>query len=163
MKKLIWAALALSMVAIPSHAQNTPAGDVSVGYSYFHTAGVGFNGVSGSGAYYVNDWFGIVGDLGVLRGSGVTGFTYTAGPRFTVRKSDRIAPFVEALVGGAHVSPVNPLVYGGGGGADIALSSSGKVLLRPEVEYFGLRANGATLNGVRVSVGIVYSIGSRSR
>jgi len=170
-KKLIWAALALSMVAVPSRAQDTPVGDVSVGYSYLHVAGGGVNGVTGSAAYYANDWFGIVGDLGVYHGSGATAITYTGGPRFSIRKSERVVPFVEALVGGTHISAsigtisgsVNPLTFGGGGGAEIALSSSGKVQLRPEVEYFDLRANGGSASGVRVSVGVVYHIGGRTR
>ena len=169
MKKLIWAALALSMVAIPSRAQDAPVADVSVGYSYFHVAGGGVNGVNATAAYYANNWFGIVGDLGVYHGSGATAYTYTGGPRFSIRKSERFVPFVEALVGGSHISAsigtisgsVSPLMFGGGGGAEIALSSSGKVQLRPEVEYFDLRANGGSANGVRVSVGIVYHIGSR--
>jgi hypothetical protein len=174
-KRLIWAALALSMAAIPSRAQDTPVSDVSVGYSYFHTTGTGLNGVTASAAYYVNDWFGIVGDFGVYHGSpsgvSATGLTYTGGPRFSIRKSDRVVPFVEALVGGSHLSAsvggfsgsVNPLAFGGGGGAEIALSSRGRVLLRPEVEYFDLRANGGSANGIRICVGIVYHIGSRTR
>lgn len=176
MKKFIWAALALSLLfSIPSRAQDTPVADVSVGYSYFHSSGVSLNGVNGSGAYYANHWFGIVGDLGVYHGSpsgvGLTALTYTAGPRFSIRTSDRIVPYVQALVGGSHISAsvpgfsaaANALAFGGGGGADIALTKSGQVLLRPEVDYFGLRSGGSTGNCVRISVGIVYHIGSRTR
>ena len=173
MKRFIWLGLALSLVAIPSRAQSTPAGDVSVAYSLFHSGGVNLNGVSASTAYYANDWFGIAGDLGVYRGSpsgvGVTALTYTVGPRFSVRKSDRVVPYVQALFGGSHVSAsfggysgsANPFAFGFGGGAEISLASSSKVVLRPEVEYFGLHSNGGTGNSVRISVGIVYRIGSR--
>lgn len=173
MKKFIWAALALSLVAIPSHAQQTPVSDVSVSYSYLRSGGVGLNGVAGSAAYYANDWFGLIGDLGVYRGSpagvGVTALTYTVGPRFSVRKSDRVVPYVQALFGGSHISAsfggfsgsVNPFAFGVGGGAEISLASSGRVVLRPQVEYFGLHSSGATGSGVRISVGIVYRIGSR--
>ena len=107
MKKFIWAALALSLVAIPSHAQQTPVSDVSVAYSYFRSGGVGLNGVNGSAAYYANDWFGLAGDLGVYRGSpagvGVTALTYMVGPRFSVRKSDRVVPYAQALIGESHI------------------------------------------------------------
>lgn len=175
MKKFIWAALALSLVAIPSRAQETPVSDVSVGYTFFHSSGVNLNGVSGSAAWHLNDWLGIAGDLGGYFGSpagaSVTALTYTVGPRFSYRKSDRFTPFVEALVGGSHLSASiggasvsgNALAFGGGGGAEIAITSSGKVQLRPEVEYFGLRSGGGTANCVRISVGISYRFGSRSR
>jgi len=173
MKRFIWLGLALSLVAIPSRAQDNPKGDVSVAYSLFHSTGVNLNGVSASGAYYANNWFGLAGDLGVYHGSpsgvGVTAMTYTVGPRFSVRKSDRVVPYAQALFGGSHISAsfggfsgsVNPFAFGVGGGAEISLSSSSRVTLRPEVEYFGLRSNGATGNGVRISVGVVYRIGTR--
>ena len=172
MKKFIWLALALSLVAMPSRAQETPVSDVSVGYAYFHASGANLNGVSGSAAYYANDWFGLVGDIGVYHGSpsgvSVTALTYTVGPRFSVRKSDKVVPYVQALVGGSHLSAsfggfsgsVNPFAYGVGGGAEFSLAKSGKVVLRPEVEYFGLRSGG-TANSVRISVGIAYHIGRR--
>lgn len=176
MKKFIWLAVALSTFAISARAQETPAADVSVGYSYFRVGGTGganLNGVSTSAAYNANNWFGVVGDVGVYHGSpsgvGVTDFSYTFGPRFSVRKSDRIVPFAQALFGASHLSASfggasgssNPFTYGFGGGADIALADSGKISLRPEVEYFGLRANGASTNCVRISVGIVFHIGQR--
>ena len=176
MKKFIWLAVALSAFAISARAQETPAADVSVGYSYFRVGGSGganLNGVSTSAAYNANHWFAVVGDLGVYHASpsgvGLTDFSYTFGPRFSVRKSDRIVPFAEALFGASHLSASsggvsvtsNPFTYSFGGGADVALSHSGKIGLRPEVEYFGLRTNGATTNCVRISVGIVFHIGQR--
>lgn len=176
MRKFIWVAFALSFLAVTSQAQQIPAADVSAGYSYFRVGGTGganLNGFSTSAAYNANDWFGVVGDLGWYHGSpsgvGITAMTYTFGPRFSIRKSDKIVPFAEALFGGSHLSASfggasgssNPFTYSFGGGAEVPLSSSHKVALRPEVEYFGLRANGSTGNCVRISVGIVYHIGER--
>ena len=176
MKKFIWVVFALSLLAVSSPAQQIPAADVSGGYSYFRiggSGGVNLNGFSTSAAYNANDWFGVVGDLGVYHGSpsgvGLTALTYTVGPRFTIRKSDKVVPFAQTLFGGSHVSAsfggfsgsANPFTYSFGGGAEVRLSNSGKVALRPEVEYFGLRANGSTGNCVRISVGIVYRIGER--
>ena len=176
MKKFMWVALALLLVAIPSHAQQTPAADVSVGYSYFRVGGSGganLNGFNASGAYNANNWFGVVGDLGVYHGSpsgaSVTATTYTFGPRFSYRESSQVVPFAQALFGGSHVSAsvggfggsVNPFAFGFGGGADIGIGTSGKIGLRPEVDYFGLRSNGTTTNCVRISVGIVFHIGER--
>jgi hypothetical protein len=176
MRKFIWVAFALSVLAVSSQAQQIPAADVSAGYSYFRVGGSGganLNGFSTSAAYNANDWFGVVGDLGVYLGSpsgvGVTALTYTFGPRFSIRKSDKVVPFAEALFGASHLSASfggvsgssNPFTYSFGGGAEVPLGSSHKVALRPEVEYFGLRANGSTGNCVRISVGIVYRIGER--
>lgn len=176
MKKFMWAVIAVSFCAISSRAQQTPVSDVSAGYSYFRVGGsngTNLNGFDTSAAYNGNDWFGLAGDLGVYHGSpsgiGVTALTYTFGPRFSYRKSGRIVPFGQALFGGSHISAssngvsgsTNGFAYSFGGGADVALSSSGAVALRPEVEYFGLRSNGNTSNCVRISVGIVFHFGQR--
>ena len=44
----------------------------------------------------------------------------------------------------------NSFVFGAGGGADIGLDSAGKFALRPQLDYFGFRANGSTTNNVRL-------------
>lgn len=174
MRKLIWIAVAL-FVAVPSHAQTSVA-DVSAGYSYFRLGGSGglnMNGVSGSGAINANNWLGVAGDLGYYHASpGGVGFntvTYTVGPRFSYRMSDSVipvVPFAEALIGGAHLSASsagvsatsNPLAFSFGGGADIG---RGKIALRPQVDYFGLRENGFTTNSVRITVGLVFHVGQK--
>jgi hypothetical protein len=175
MKKFIWVAFVLAFFAVSSKAQDTPAADVSAGYSYFRIGGsngANLNGFSTSAVYNANNWFGLVADLGVYHGSpsgvSLTDFSYTFGPRFSYRRSGKVVPFAQALFGASHASAsfggasgsTNPFTYGAGGGADVRLGSS-KVSLRPEVEYFGLRANGGTSNCVRISFGIVYHIGQR--
>jgi outer membrane immunogenic protein len=172
MKKFIWVAVALSLGALSSQAQQISRGDVSAGYSFIRSGGVNLNGFATTATYNANDWFGVVGDVGVYHGSpagvGVTAFTYMFGPRFSVHRSSRVVPFGQALFGGSHISAsgvfsgsANPFAFSAGGGADVALSSSGRVSLRPEADYFGLRAGGATGNGLRLSVGIVYHFGQR--
>ena len=130
------------------------------------------NGFSTSAVYNANNRFGVVGDLGVYHGSpsgvSVTDLTYTFGPRFSYRKSGKVVPFAQALFGASHASASfggfsgssNPFTYSVGGCADVALGSS-KVSLRPEVDYFGMAANGGTTNCVRILFGIVYQIGQR--
>lgn len=49
----------------------------------------------------------------------------------------------------AAVAPTSPLDH------------AGRFALRPQVEYFGFRANGATYNTVHVCVGLVFRIGRR--
>lgn len=181
MKKLIWAALAFSLLAMTSHGQNTPKADVALGYSYLHingssgASGINANGFSGSLGYNVTGAFGVVGDFGVYHGSesgvGITTETYMFGPRFSYRSNDRFVPFVQALFGGGHVNAitvgtitvpsVNAFAFGFGGGTDIAIAKDGMIALRPQFDYVGLRNNGTTTNTERVSVGIVFNFGQK--
>src|SRR5262245_58519663 len=110
MKRFAWIGLALLFLALPSHAQDTPAADVAVGYSYFHldgSPGASLNGVSGSVAGNVNNVLGIVADLGVYHGNpqgiGVTTVNYMFGPRFSYRMPNRFTPFAQVLFGGSHL------------------------------------------------------------
>lgn len=173
MKKIMWAAVALTLFAVTSRAQDVPKADVAVGYSYLHAdnklAGVSlnFNGFNGSADVNANSWLGIAGDFGYYHtsvvGVGLNAESYTFGPRIFYRKSDRAVPFFETLFGGAHLNQGggNAFAYALGGGADVGISHSGKVGLRPEFDYVGLRQNGTTANTVRVSVGIVFHIGQK--
>lgn len=178
MKKFIWVAAALSVFALSSRAQaqQAPAADISAGYSYFRVGGsngTNLNGFSTSAAYNANSWFALAGDFGWYHGSpsgvGLTALSYTFGPRFSYRRSEKIVPFAQALFGGSHLSASsggvsvgsNAFAYDIGGGADVALSSNGTVALRPQVDYVGLRSSGSTSNCVRLSVGIVFHFGKR--
>ena len=175
MKKLVLTALAFALLPLASRAQDTPKADIAVGYSQLLVVrGISLlmNGGSGSVALNFNNWLGAVGDFGVYDGSpgavGLTAESYTLGPRFSYRKSDRFIPFAQVLVGGQHASAVsggfnglNAFASAAGGGADIRLGSGGGVALRPQVEYFGFHANRGTTNTVRLSVGIVFRIGKK--
>lgn len=175
MNKLLWAALALAFCACASPAQYTPAGDFALGYSHFQIIKgftIPMEGASNSVSFNVNSWFGLAGDFGVYHwdGGGLTGETYTFGPRFSYRKLRRVEPFAQGLFGGSHFSgqiggvnggPGNHSAFSFGGGADVPLGRSGKVAVRPQMDYFGVRINGATLNNVRVGIAFVYRIGAR--
>jgi hypothetical protein len=158
------------------HAQDTPVADVSAGYSFFYVVKgltLANNGGSGSVAFNANNWLGLAGDFGVYHAvpsshTGLTVGTYAVGPRFTYRKLDRFVPFGQTLVGGGHGSEiaggftgVNSFVFGGGGGADIVLDSGAKFALRPELDYFGFRANRLTTNTIRLSIGVVFRLGRK--
>jgi hypothetical protein len=172
----MWAALALTLAATTSFAQNTPKADVGVGYAFLHVSASGssanLNGFNGSLAYNVTDMFGIVGDIGYYHGSpsgvSLNDTSYTFGPRVSFRRSDKAVPYVQALFGGSHLSAafggfsgsVNPFAFAFGGGVDVPLKSD-KIGLRPEFDYLGQRSNGTTLNGVRIGVGIVFHLGQK--
>ena len=175
MKKIMWAAVALTLFAMTSRAQETPKADVSVGYSYLRITtggGLNMNGFSGSVAFNATNVIGIVGDFGYYHASPTGGTlnaeSYTFGPRFSIRKNEKAVPFVQALFGGSHLSAAagglsgsaNPFAYSFGGGVDFALKGD-KVGLRPQFDYVGLRSNGTTANSVRIGVGLVFHIGQK--
>jgi hypothetical protein len=161
MKKLIFLFLALTIFAIPSRAQSV---DASLGYSYFRLGGSGGlnqNGVSGSVAYNLHSWLGIVGDFGGYHaspgGSSLNTYTYLFGPRLTLRNPTKINPFVQGLLGGSHITggggSSNQFAYSVGGGVDIGLLPH--LAFRPQVDYIGLATSGGHTNCTRISAGLV--------
>lgn len=179
MNKLTLVVLAVILFPAVARGQDTPLADVALGYSHFHIV-KGFtiptDGGYSSGAFNFNEWFGVVTDVGAYRSHGPSlpnVETYAFGPRFSYRKLDRIVPFAEALFGGTRFSTAvggipgtstgNHSAFAFGGGADVLLGRSRRLAVRPEVEYFGVRVNGLTLNNVRLSLGIVFRFGKSSR
>jgi hypothetical protein len=161
MKKLIFLFLALAVFAIPSRAQSV---DVSAGYSYFRLGGSGGlnqNGVSGSVAYNLHPWLGIVGDFGGYHASpggvSLNTYTYLFGPRLTLRNATKINPFVQGLLGGSRITAgggsSNQFAYSVGGGVDIGLLPH--LAFRPQVDYVGLATSGGHTNCTRISAGFV--------
>ncbi|HKT48267.1 MAG TPA: outer membrane beta-barrel protein, partial [Candidatus Acidoferrales bacterium] len=139
--------------------------DASIGYSYFRLGGgasLNQNGVSGSVEYKLNEFFGVVGDFGGYHASpaGVSLNTYTfmAGPRISVKNPTTLTPFIQFLIGGAHLTATggatsNNLAYGLGGGVDFRVLPH--LALRPQLDYIGLHNSGGTANCTRVSLSAV--------
>ncbi|HKW35904.1 MAG TPA: outer membrane beta-barrel protein [Candidatus Acidoferrum sp.] len=160
MKKLALLALGLVLFAIPSRAQSA---DASIGYSYFRLSnsnGLNENGFSGSVAVY-HHWLGLAGDFGFYHASpaGVSTNTSTFlfGPRLMLHNPTRISPFVQGMVGGAHltasgVASATDLAYSFGGGVDFGIAPY--LALRPQVDYIGIRDSGQTTNCTRVSIAL---------
>ena len=162
----------LSVSAI--RAQELPTADLAVGYSYFREGfsnGVNANGGTAAFTGYANRWLGITGDFGAYHASpfGVSANTYTflVGPRFSYRHSERVAPFAQVLVGGAHLTAgasgistsTSGFAWSAGGGIDLGLSRH--LAFRPQFDYIGIHAARGTLNSARASARIVYRFGSR--
>ena len=164
MKRMLRLALGILVLAGPALAQDYPKGEFSASYSYLRlgfTDGANQQGGSVSIAGNLNRWFGIAGDFGGYHAAGLDTFTFLAGPRITARNSNVVHPFAQFLVGGAHVtgfSSVTPFAISAGGGIDVP----GPVGLRPQVDYIAMRANGSTVNTLRVSVGLVFRFGGKS-
>ena len=170
MKKIVVLLFVVLSSSLAARAQSGAGADLSVGYSYLRegfSGGANTHGTSASGAGYLNDWFGIVGDFGVyhLSQSGVTANTYTflAGPRFSANRGKSVSPFVQALVGGDRLTAgggsAHGLAWSTGGGVDLSLSRH--IALRPQFDYIGLRFSNATTHSARASISLVFRFGGR--
>jgi len=119
MKRLALLCGVVLLFAGIASAQDNSRAEIFGGYSYVRadasvfgtTNGYGFNGGSGSFAYNVLPWVGIVGDVGGYRWSGGTGvpgeqgtvITYLFGPKVSYH-AGRFTPFVQSLFGGARLT-----------------------------------------------------------
>lgn len=187
----LFLAVSVAPLTPPAFAQgkssDIPAIEVSGAYNYFRAnlisaGGCCFtvNGGSGGAAFNLTHWFGVEGEIagyraGNVRGSGreLTLFTYTAGPRLSLRRG-RLAPFAHALFGGGHAGGTLYSGSGGlgansafvlttGGGVDIGISP--RVAIRViQADYVYTRfLNGSNnrQNNVRIGAGLVFRLGSR--
>jgi hypothetical protein len=174
MTKLNWLLAGMLLMACSAHAQYAPKAEISAGYSYLRLGGSGGtsqNGVSVSVAGNFNPWLGIVGDFGYYHskpiGVGLNTTTFLFGPRLTARSRGSVSPFLQTLVGGAHLAAgfngqsasITPFAFSVGTGVDLKASSH--IAFRPQLDYIGMRYAGQTTNALRVSFGIVFRIGGR--
>lgn len=172
-------------------AQEWPRYEASAEYTFTHFSTnngappLNANGGSLQFAYNFNRWVSGVAEVGAARLSSFaddtdfpasspernTIVTYIAGPRLTFRRP-RIAPYVQALFGGASVlgsSLIGNRAPAGfamtaGGGLDVKLNR--RVTLRAlQVEYFSTIIDNFRLEGdkwqiaLRASAGIVFTFG----
>jgi len=114
MKKLALLCGAIWVFAGLASAQDSPKVEAFGGYSYVRANQGGesenFNGGSGSLAYNLTPWLGVVGDFGGYHWSGsgaeagvdATVVSYLFGPKISYRRGP-ITPFAQVLFGGAHL------------------------------------------------------------
>jgi|SRR5579863_6405938 len=184
---LLFGALLL-FTSVASAQDDSSKAEVFGGYSYlrvnpgFGAPGLNFNGGSGSLAYNLNDWLGVVGDFGGYHwsGSGVDGnvVSYLFGPKVSMHHGP-ITPFVHTLFGGAHASGTSAqcstdrvhgegFITGGcgsgsanafsmalGGGVD--WNATPHIGVRViQAEYVLTRFFSNTQNNARISAGVVF-------
>jgi outer membrane immunogenic protein len=177
------------MAMVPRHAlaQNGPRMDVGLDYNYVRSnvpAGgcgcFGLNGGSGWLSFNFTHSLALVGEIAGQRASNISSTgadlsltSYLAGPRYTWTRAHRVAPFAQALVGGAHASGAlapgssglpgssNAFAMTAGGGLDIGLTR--RIALRAfEADYYLTRFdNGVNdhQNNLRIAVGVVVRLG----
>jgi outer membrane immunogenic protein len=169
MKKLFVPVFLLLAGPLAACAQGQSPVEISASYSFLReggSGGINANGVSGSIALNAKRWLGLAGDFGYYHASpggiATNTTTYLFGPRFSYRHSNRVTPFAQVLLGGAHVSlpgfgSTNGFSFSAGGGLDLGVSR--RVAFRPQFDYIGIRSGGDTLNTFRASFGVVFRFG----
>jgi hypothetical protein len=184
MKRAIWIIPAIFLLSVAARAQETPAWELSGGYSYLESNlnGTRFhlNGGNGSVTENLNNWFGGRVEVNAFQGneavaaSGVTtvysvnAATITYGPVFSYRKFSRITPYAHVQLGAVHGSTnylgISQHAYkfaaAPGVGVDFALNH--RTAIRVDGEYLLTRFLGLTQENLNASVGIVIRFGNRS-
>jgi hypothetical protein len=189
----IFLAAVFTMGSAPSvRAQDAPKWEIFGGYTYTRAnivvSGTAFNtnGGSGSVAYNLSNWFGLVGDIGVVHQGTVTGkpfsltvTTYEFGPRLSWRNHTHLTPFAQILIGGGHaggtlyttslgggLAPLgtsNDFNFTAGGGIDWKVSHRFSIRL-VQAEYLHtqfLNLHDNSQGSFRLNTGIVFSFGKQ--
>jgi opacity protein-like surface antigen len=183
MKRVIWLIPVILILSMTARAQDTPAWEISGGYSYLDANRNGsrfhLNGGNGTVTENLNSWFGGRVEFNGYQGkeaivvSGqstvhtVSVQTITYGPVFSYRRFSRITPYAHVQLGAAHGS-INYLgisasaykfAIAPGAGLDFALNR--KTAIRLNGEYLLTRFLGLTQENLSGSVGIVVRFGNR--
>jgi peptidoglycan-associated lipoprotein len=138
------------------------------------------NGGTGWFAYNLSSSLAVVGEAGGGYASNInrtstdlTLMSFLAGPRYSRHLGNRMAPFVQVLIGGAHASgALTPLTSGlagsansfamtAGGGMDLELARHWALRL-VQLDYYLTRFNNGVnghQNSLRVGVGIAFRFG----
>ena len=179
MRNLLILCGVILIAASAAQAQEGKGFEVTGNYQYVRfnpgngASGINCQGGSGSGAGYLTASFGIVGEFGACKVTGLPSgasaheMDYLFGPRLYFHAHGRVVPFVQALFGGERFSAgasgvgsgsTNAFAAAVGGGADVTLSRH--VSLRAiQVDYLYTHFGGASQNNFRLQSGIVWRIG----
>lgn len=164
------------MFSFSAMGQDTPKVELFGGYSY---AGTGSNGFDASVAANINDWFGLVADVGGQYTrlddqeftEKIRSHSFLFGPRFSVRRK-RAVPFAHALFGVSKLktetNEFGPLLsfrdtsfaMALGGGVDVKVND--RVAIRVvQIDYLRTNFFGGSQNKGRISAGIVLRFGKK--
>jgi opacity protein-like surface antigen len=174
MRKLFILVGLILMAAGSAAAQDYPKAEIFGGYQYIRlnpgggATGSNCQGGAGSVAGNLNHWFGVVGDFGACKVTGLPSGTsahlvnYLFGPKLTYRSRGRLSPFAQVLFGGEHIGVTggsdSSFAMAFGGGADYEMTSHVAIRLF-QGEYLYTKFGGTHQNNARISAGIVYRWG----
>lgn len=185
----VLAGFLIGMAASSARCQQAPVAtpqiEASASYSFVRAnaanggGGFNLNGGSASVAYNFSERFSAVADFGGYRFSGLpsgltsTMYTYMFGPRMTLRRSSRVEPFAQVLLGGGRLNASasgvdageNGFAMAAGGGVDVPFRRRFAIRV-VQAEYLMTRfdrvdGSSATQNDVRISAGLVLRFGSK--
>ncbi len=175
MKRVIWIIPAIFLLSLTARAQETPAWDISGGFSYLKAdlGSSSFNllGATGSATENLNSWFGgrveVSAYHGAEAGSTVSAQTVTYGPVFSYRKFKMVTPFANLQLGAIHASQgylgisqsAIKFAMLGGGGADVRINKMASI--RVQADYLMTRFLGLGQNNIQGSVGLVFRFGNK--
>jgi hypothetical protein len=175
MKQLFWIIPAILLFSFPARAQETPAWEISGGYTYLKAdlngANFNLNGATASATQNLNNWFGgrveISAYHGKESGATVSAQTVTYGPVFSYRHFRTINPYAHVQFGAIHASTgylgisqsAIKFAMVGGGGVDVQISKIASVRL--QADYMMSRFLGLNQNNLQGTVGLVFHFGKK--
>lgn len=179
MKRAVWIIAAILLCGLSARAQETPAWEISGGYSYLrgdfnNPAGLpnfNLNGGTAAVAENMNSWFGGRFELrawgGTVGGINVNMQSFTFGPVFSYRKFDRIVPWGDFELGATNASrgylgisqSAGKFALKGGGGIDYKINN--RFGARVQADYLMTRYLDLREDNLVFSTGIVVYIGRR--
>ena len=173
MKRFIWLLPVVLFCCMSAQAQETPAWELSGGYSnlwaHFNGSSFRLNGGNVTLAENVNSWFGgrfeFNGYQGPEAGLNVSAYTMTYGPVFSYRRRNRVVPFAHVQVGAIHGSQgylgISQHAYkfalASGGGVDLGINR--RFAVRVQADYLMTQFLGLRQDNLQTSVGLVYRFG----
>jgi hypothetical protein len=175
MKQLFWIIPAILLFSFTARAQETPAWEISGGYTYLKAdlggSNFNLNGVTASATQNLNSWFGgrveVSAYHGKESGATVSAQTVTYGPVFSYRRFKTINPYAHVQLGAIHASTgylgisqsAIKFAMVGGGGVDVQISKIASVRL--QADYMMSRFLGLNQNNLQGTVGVVFHFGKK--
>ncbi len=174
LKPILIASLLLVSLPLLGWAQETPKAEAFIGYSYLRSIprdapDANLHGFDFSLAGNVNNWFGIVGDLGYNKSANyivdVTTLSYLFGPRFSYRGYEKVTPFAQMLFGGVRLNSAGQSEndFGMTVGTGLDLNINPHIAWRAiQAEYMLIRTSdhqNPNLNNLRFATGLLFKLG----
>ncbi len=185
MRKLLLLAILLLALPVLAQAQDSPKTEIFGGYSYLRADddddGIDLHGWNASFNQNILKWFGIkadfsghYGDVTLVPGTGadLSAHLFLVGPQFSIRKNERVTPFVHALFGvvrsdatffdptGKITQRDSTFAMALGGGVDVKVIDNLAIRLF-QADYVLTRFDDETQNNLRVSAGLVLRLGDK--